>query len=584
MATIPQESPPPFEASHTIDLISVDDSKIANVSLYSGRAEITRIYKFPVKTGQNQVSISGLPNVLDPESLRVEGRGAATIHDVALSDIPEPVVASMSPDLEDLLSKQEWNQKALERAKKSLASLEAYLSTLNVQHINVTELGQVMDSYDIAGEKLDKKVTELEKTLKGIEADIKVERKKLTGPTRDARLRKRATIGVFANSEGEVEIVLIYGVRQANWTAGYDIRVDMEAKDKPVTLIYKAGITQNTGEDWDDVPLTLETASPTFGVDIPTLSPWSLSVYRPVIMKKSKRNLGLAPRGMASQYASNTYGSLSMAVHERDSEIDTPGIHDSTGIEHRELAVSSKGNISATFRVPGIITIPSDNASHNVTVVQLKLDASMSWVTVPKVDARTHLKAKIKNASEYTLLQGTASVYVDGSFISRSDVPLVSPQESFDCPLGLDPSIRITYHPRSKKVSHSGFYTKSSVHVFTQRITVFNTKAHAVNDVKVVDQVPVSESSQITVKLVSPSLSVPEASGTGGEVQAPQAVKVGEGVHAQWEGADEQGIDMEHLGRDGKFHWVCAVPSQGKINLVLSWEVSAPLHTDIVGL
>ena len=42
----------------------------------------------------------------------------------------------------------------------------------------------------------------------------------------------------------------------------------------------------------------------------------------------------------------------------------------------------------------------------------------------------------IKNASDYTLLAGQASVYVDGSFISRSDVPAVSPQESFDCPLG----------------------------------------------------------------------------------------------------------------------------------------------------
>jgi hypothetical protein len=58
---------------------------------------------------------------------------------------------------------------------------------------------------------------------------------------------------------------------------------------------------------------------------------------------------------------------------------------------HPSMAVSSKG-ISATFRVPGLITIPSDGASHNVTITQLKLDASMSWVTVPKVDTKTHLK------------------------------------------------------------------------------------------------------------------------------------------------------------------------------------------------
>jgi len=55
-----------------VDLVSVDDSKIINVSLYTGRAEITRLYKFPVRTGQNLVNINGLPNVMDKESLRYD--------------------------------------------------------------------------------------------------------------------------------------------------------------------------------------------------------------------------------------------------------------------------------------------------------------------------------------------------------------------------------------------------------------------------------------------------------------------------------------------------------------------------------
>lgn len=122
--------------------------------------------------------------------------------------------------------------------------------------------------------------------------------------------------------------------------------------------------------------------------------------------------------------------------------------------------------------------------------------------------------------------------------------------------------------------------------MFTQRITVFNTKSSAIRDLKVIDQLPISENSQITVKLVSPGLTVPEApkNDREGEVRAPPPVKAGDGVHAQWEGADEQGFDMEHLGRDGKFYWMCTVPPQGKVNLLLSWEVSAPTRTDIVGL
>lgn len=144
----------------------------------------------------------------------------------------------------------------------------------------------------------------------------------------------------------------------------------------------------------------------------------------------------------------------------------------------------------------------------------------------------------------------------------------------------LDPSIRITYHPLSKKVSHSGFYSKTSNYLFSQRITVCNTKASGVSGLRVVEQVPVSESELIAVKLVSPGLSIswPDISG---EVHA---VRVSDGVLAQWEGADEEGFDVKHLGRDGRFHWVCDVPAQGKVNLFLSWEVSAPLRTDIAGL
>ena len=155
----------------------------------------------------------------------------------------------------------------------------------------------------------------------------------------------------------------------------------------------------------------------------------------------------------------------------------------------------------------------------------------------------------------------------------------------------LDPSIRVTYHPRVKKVSQTGFYNKTSNYTFSQRITIFNTKSSAISNFKVIDQMPVSEDEQIEVKLVNPSLVNPNLAATtrsnnGGEARAPPPppVKVSEGVIAQWEGADEQGFDVESLGKDGKFNWVCSIPAQGKVSLLLAWEVSAPVRATVVGL
>lgn len=84
----------------------------------------------------------------------------------------------------------------------------------------------------------------------------------------------------------------------------------------------------------------------------------------------------------ASRYSSNAYES-----EEEDAEtlpfIPAPAI------------VTSRGNVSATFDVPGTITIPSDGAAHNVTITKLNLEAIMSWIAVPKGDARTRLKVSI---------------------------------------------------------------------------------------------------------------------------------------------------------------------------------------------
>ncbi|KAF9559709.1 hypothetical protein CPC08DRAFT_708583 [Agrocybe pediades] len=599
MSALP-ESAPPFEHSNLIQLDSVKDSKVTGVSVYAGRAEVTRFFKFNVKTGQNQVSVLGLPSVLDHDSLRVEGRGAATIHDVTISTIPPPRREENSPELSSLLARKKSNEKAHARATKALSSLETYMSSLKAETLDVSKLGDAVKNYEATANELDDKITTLEEEKLTIEKQIVEETERLHGPTGNEKLNVKVSIGVFAGFEGSVEIALIYAVNRASWSAAYDIRVDMQAEDKPVSLIYKASITQDTGEDWNDVPLTLETATPTVGIDVPTLLPWTLSTYKPMPkgMFSAKKSRGRVMSGAPM------LASPAMPAGLPPAGFDSFGGYEdanSWNVEHRTLQVSSKGNLSATFAVPGLMNVPSDNVGHNVTIVKLELDADMSWVCVPKQDTRVRLKAKIKNASEYTFLAGPASVYVDGSFISKSDVPLVSPEESFDCPLGLDSSIRVTYHPLSKKVSKSGFYTKSKNHSFTQRISVHNTKPSTKGSqsisLKIVDQIPISENSEITVKLVQPGLTMPTADGVVGSTTNEGSGKttpkyalpltVSGGVSAMWDGADEVGqtdTDVESLGKEGRIAWICSVPPQGKVGVTLQWEVTAPVNMDVYGL
>ncbi|KAJ7119753.1 hypothetical protein C8R44DRAFT_788827 [Mycena epipterygia] len=544
------DHPPAFEPTGAIELQSATDSKIIAVSLYSTRAEVTRLYKFAVETGQNRVNISGLPNVLETESLRVEGRGAATIHDVTVSTARGGHTPTSSPKLDELQKRREKTTNALTRCGKALTSLEQYLGSLAVQYLEVSKLENVLENYESTGERLDAKKSELTDELQLIDAEIAVERAKIAVPQENNKLRTKAAVGVFAQAAGNVEIALIYAVPFATWTAFYDIRVDMKTKENPVTLIYKAAVKQNTGER--------------------LLRHRSGSASQSFLHGTSNYSKPMAPSSV-----------VPMATPKR-------GTQKSQEMGYGGTSVTSKGNVSATFSVPGLVTIPCDGDTHNFTIVELSLKATMSWVSVPKLDAKMHLNARITNTSEYTLLNGTASVYVDGSFISRSNVPAVSPQESFDCPLGLDPSIRITYHPVIKKLSQSGFYNKSANYVFSQRITVFNTKSITVEHLKIVDQIPTSQNSQIEVKLVNPALSLPSDVGSSsvkGSAKTPQVLNVAKGVVAQWDGVDEPDCEVESLGLDRKLNWICAVPSQGKLNLALEWEVTvSPASAQVVGL
>lgn len=43
-------------------------------------------------------------------------------------------------------------------------------------------------------------------------------------------------------------------------------------------------------------------------------------------------------------------------------------------------------------------------------------------------------------------------------------------------------------------------------------------------------------------------------------------------------------VQIRYRVEDGKFDWICTVPGQGKIDLFLQYEVTAPLRASISGL
>lgn len=147
------------------------------------------------------------------ETCRVEGRGtAATIHDVTISNIVPPTRPTSSDTLKELLDKERRTEKACERAKKSLTALETYLGSLKIEHLEASHLREVVNSYDTAAEELDNRIAELTNVLTETDEAISVEKRRLSGSLGNTKLNLKASIGVFADSEGEIKLALIYGL------------------------------------------------------------------------------------------------------------------------------------------------------------------------------------------------------------------------------------------------------------------------------------------------------------------------------------------------------------------------------------
>ena len=150
--------------------------------------------------------------------------------------------------------------------------------------------------------------------------------------------------------------------------------------------MYKANVNQMSGEDWTDVPVTLETATPSFDKTLPTLSLWTIGAHRPAPIRR--------PVAVPSP---------ATTMMQQPCTITIPSPLPPTMMGHmppqsiviQTATVSSVGEVSATFAVPGLSNIPSDEAQHTVTVALLELDAKLCWVSVPKKDAKTYLNVSL---------------------------------------------------------------------------------------------------------------------------------------------------------------------------------------------
>lgn len=460
-------------------------------------------------------------------------------------------------------------------------------------------------------------------------------------------------------------------VTQASWTSLYDVRANLptaatsKSPTSPtVELQYRASVQQVTGEDWNGVSLTLSTASPTVGSEIPTLEPLHIKPTPPPVVITHRSMRQHSPRRRRSRSRSRSHSHSRERMRKRGSvrsrrymDVEAEVSDDnmdllegiSAGLSFPPVVVK-EGGISLSYAIAGKSTITSDSSWHRVSIAvreqyriflcvtqlisrtsqDLDLPAELEWITVPRKLTSTFLRCRIQNSSTFELISGLwnrstistpvlmisllriiptlgdGSVFIDGNFASKTSIPNVSPQETFTCSLGVDPSIRITYHPQKKiSTSNSGGLMaaisnnkSNNVTTYRQRITLKNTRSSPVGRLIVQDQVPLAEDSRLKVMVhqplekalgpvAGPSNVSTSSIGSSGLVKSASELTllapVKKNIVARWaQKSDEKG-GSGGSRQDGIIEWVCT-DLMDTVDLELVYDVSAPADLKWEGL
>jgi uncharacterized protein (TIGR02231 family) len=293
---------------------------------------------------------------------------------------------------------------------------------------------------------------------------------------------QNVTVRVDVATAGAMKVQLAYMVDEASWSPSYDVRV--ASADKSIALGYAALVRQSTGEDWKAAHLVLSTAHPSVGGSAPTLSPWYVDQAQPVPL-----NMPRAAEPNVREFAARAGAPEADKMAMSEFQVNAAAVE--------------SGLTSATFTIASPADIPADNAPHKVMIASTPLTGTINHIAIPKLVESAYLRANVTNTSDFPLVGGEVSLFLDGNFVARSTIKTVMPGEKFDLDLGVDDAIAVKRKLLNRLTETTGFVSKRTKITYDVLLTVQNNHKTA-ETVILKDQLPIARNEKILVELVAP--------------------------------------------------------------------------------
>ena len=476
-------------------------SQVSEVTVYLQGASVKRTAHVNLQQGNNEIILDGLSNYLDINSVRLESNSNMTILSVnAATNYLNP--AQKSSEETALLTIADTLNHRLVMVQNEIAGLNAEMEMMKSNyHIAPGSQGSFVDALENTADFFDKRIKDILNSLVPLHAREKELTDKIT-PI-NAQLneihRKNSTpqgeITVTATSPGnaEADISFSYYVTQASWVPAYNMRAANDSSN--ILLDYDAEVSQSSGEDWNNVKMTLSTGNPSVCGVKPRLIVNRLDYEN----EQNKSDDGYKRRRSDNKVFSN-----SVPGKMNDIDVVTGGVPAEYGTNYASDYTNMNQNILATvFDINLKYNILSDGIAKHVRIQQDTLHAKFSYSAAPKLSTDVFLQADITGWEEYNLLPGEVNIFLENSFVGKSYIDPSITKDTLSVSFGRDKRINIR-RTRVKNFTRNQFLGGSQIQSFGYVISTRNTKSAPVT-VKIEDQIPVSTQKDIVVELLQSS-------------------------------------------------------------------------------
>ncbi|MDD2273199.1 MAG: mucoidy inhibitor MuiA family protein [Desulfuromonadaceae bacterium] len=490
-------------------------SRINTVIVYTDRALTTRSATFNLKPGSYLIAFESLPTLILDDSVRVTGKGtaAATIAGLEIKrTFLEGSGEKRVQKLQEEIRVLERSSAGLDARKSGITAQIAFLDSIRVAWgeriskelaVGRPTTAELLNASSFVGSgitKAEEQSRDIEFEKKGIKDQIDALRRQQNEAT-GSTLKEVKTVEVTVEvaREGKLTLELASMTRQASWEPSYDARLAADAKSAELT--FRAMVRQQTGEDWNNVDLTLSTARPAVGGAPPELSPWHISLYRPQPTMLRALSAAAAPRAMAkmSNRTPMEYDALESAAAE-----EAPAAFVTAQVSDEQSSIS--------FRVPRTLDIPADGTPHGTVVAVEQLPVNLEYMTLPKLSPSVFIRSEAVNKAAYPLLPGKVNTFVGNSYTGSSRMKRIATGEKFDLFFGSDDQITVK-REELKQQKEAGMFGKNLVS-YRYRIELGNFRKEPVL-LTLRDQLPIAANEEIKVSLEEPSLKPEEIKSDG---------------------------------------------------------------------